>query len=226
MKTMYNIKRLILILISVILIIISSGCAHDILYVRNNSYCFPNYPGAIKRVAVLDFEGSSAQKSRMITNLIMIELINKGIEVVEREQIYRVIDEQAMSINGFVELSDTQKAEKLGKILNADLIITGNIVESVSNMGYQQYQRNYYYMMPDIYLITRAIDTKTGAVVWEGTNRAFLWMQRGKYGNSLTVFKEVTKELVDSILSKKTDKKNIRYVDRNIISRYNVSGAR
>jgi len=55
-----------------------------------------------------------------------VGLMNRGIEVVERQKVYALVQEQMMATSNFVDLSDRQKAFKLGKMLNADVIFYGD----------------------------------------------------------------------------------------------------
>ena len=85
--------------------------------------------GFCARVAVIDFEsiGDDPNIGRGVTEIVRTELIKTGkYEVVERALLNKVLEEQKFQIS---DLVDPTKAVELGKLLGADLILTGSVVK-------------------------------------------------------------------------------------------------
>jgi len=81
------------------------------------------------RVAVIDFEsiGDDPNIGRGVTEIVRTELIKTGsYEVVERALLNKIIEEQRFQLS---DLVDPSKAVELGKLLGADLILTGSVVK-------------------------------------------------------------------------------------------------
>ncbi|MFH1009567.1 MAG: CsgG/HfaB family protein [Candidatus Latescibacterota bacterium] len=81
------------------------------------------------RVAVIDFEsiGDDPNIGRGVTEIVRTELIKTGnYEVVERALLNKIIEEQRFQLS---DLVDPTKAVELGKLLGADLILTGSVVK-------------------------------------------------------------------------------------------------
>jgi curli biogenesis system outer membrane secretion channel CsgG len=92
------------------------------------------------RVAVIDFEsiGDDPNIGRGVTEIVRTELIKTGsYEVVERALLNKIIEEQRFQLS---DLVDPSKAVELGKLLGADLILTG----SVANWHKLYHQRPLY----------------------------------------------------------------------------------
>ncbi len=89
-------------------------------------------PTSLVSVAIARFSTSgNIQDSEAVEITISDGLINalafsQGIRVVEREKLYEGLDELRMSAEGML---DSTTAFKLGKIVGAQIIITGNIVK-------------------------------------------------------------------------------------------------
>ena len=81
------------------------------------------------RVAVIDFEsiGDDPNIGRGVTEIVRTELIKTGnYEVVERALLNKIIEEQRFQLS---DLVDPSRAVELGKLLGADLILTGSVVK-------------------------------------------------------------------------------------------------
>ncbi|MFH1414977.1 MAG: FlgO family outer membrane protein [Elusimicrobiota bacterium] len=84
------------------------------------------------RIAVQDFTNlNQSAKDNNIGGTVSAMLITRFVqsgyyEVVEREQLYKVIKEAEISMRG---LSDPDSAKKIGKIVNADIIVLGSVSE-------------------------------------------------------------------------------------------------
>ena len=100
-----------------LLVAITSG----ITFAAETAFC--------TRVAVIDFEsiGDDPNIGRGVTEIVRTELIKTGkYEVVERALLNKIIEEQRFQLS---DLVDPSKAVELGKMLGADLILTGSVVK-------------------------------------------------------------------------------------------------
>lgn len=80
----------------------------------------------IKKVAVVDFIGQGRSGSQMAT-LVQSKLIETNyFEIIERDKISRILEEQNMSMSGVV---DDNTAVELGKLLGVDAMIFGEVTE-------------------------------------------------------------------------------------------------
>ncbi len=84
-------------------------------------------------IAVMTFkEPAGSGAGSLVADNIILDLQVKGYNVVDREQIERVMREQGMLAKGKTQLTDLEVSKKLGKLINADYIIYGAITEYVS----------------------------------------------------------------------------------------------
>lgn len=116
----------------------------------------------VKSVMILPFTESYSDgsayghgESQTITEepiqIIAMELINSNVKVVERALLNGILTEQKLSLSGIME---SQDYEKIGKLVNADLIITGSISISKA-VGSRKGQ-----------ISVRVIDIATGNIVY------------------------------------------------------------
>lgn len=158
-------------------------------------------PGNYKRAATMGF------RDPLFHEALNVSLMNRGIEVVERQKLYALVQEQQMADSKFVELADREKAFKLGKMVNADVIFYGDDLFSTQRYEYAPAMpltlflpipiygtlimagvagqktmeanktgvvQNYGGVWFDLYAYCssgatlRAVDTRTGEIVWVG----------------------------------------------------------
>jgi TolB-like protein len=99
-------------------------------------------------IAVLNFEAKnvSHETAEAVADILSTELFNtKRFEVIERQAITRILEEQKLQMTGITDMS---QAAEIGKVLNVKKIMIG----SVSKLG-QTYIIN-----------TRLVDVQTGAM--------------------------------------------------------------
>ncbi|MBN1897293.1 MAG: hypothetical protein JW827_00830 [Spirochaetes bacterium] len=83
--------------------------------------------GLKPRIAVLDLEakGVTEDEAGAVTDFLRTDLVNtKEFTVIERARMKDVLKEQQMSLSG---LTETEKAARVGKILNCRLIMVGSL---------------------------------------------------------------------------------------------------
>jgi hypothetical protein len=85
---------------------------------------------AVSRIAVLDFtqDAVTTKLSLSITEQLKLKLANRNrsIQIVERNYIDRILEEQRLGLN---PLFDETKAVDIGKLVSADAIVTGILIE-------------------------------------------------------------------------------------------------
>jgi len=80
-----------------------------------------------KRVAILDFTAENTTKTyaNAVRNLFEVELHKtSAFDIVERNQMETILNEQGMQMSGCI---DTACAVQIGKMLSAELIVTGSV---------------------------------------------------------------------------------------------------
>ena len=150
-----------------LLLLIAAGCARDTLYVHSVAYRSPDQPEA-KKIAVVDFAGEGGQA---IADMMTVHLFRAGYSVVERDRIHDVILEAQMTIEGFKEMSDIEKAQRLGRILDADVIVTGRLLKLrppayAARKDFLTGEVRYRYPLAGAQIAARAIEARTGEVTW------------------------------------------------------------
>jgi len=81
------------------------------------------------RVAVIDFQsiGDDPNIGRAVTEIIRTELVKTGkYKVVERALLDKILEEQKLQVSGLV---DPDEAVEIGKMLRADLILSGSVAK-------------------------------------------------------------------------------------------------
>lgn len=150
-----------------LVLLLLPGCARDTLYVHSVAYRSKEQPAA-QKIAVVDFAGEGGQA---IADMMTVHLFRSGFLVVERDRIYDVIREAQMTLDGFKEMSDIDKAQRLGRVLDADVIVTGRLLK-LSPPAYAGYRESptgpvkYRYALAGGQIAARAIEAKSGKVIW------------------------------------------------------------
>ncbi len=171
-------------MLSIALSFAALGCWEDVLTVDSTSlHARPVEKKA--KVAVLDFAGKGGQA---IADLMTMNLFKAGYEVVERDRIRELIFEQQIGVEGYKEMSDVEKARRLGRITNADYLFTGELVKA----SYPRYSKPHWwlieaaetqvaYTQARLDIVARAVDAKTGEIVWIGRSNVTCKAGRGKW---------------------------------------------
>ena len=104
------------------------------------------------RLAVIEFKevdsvSQSQNMGSMVSEIFTTEVVNSAaFKIVEREQLKKILQEHTIVQVGIV---DTTQAQKLGKMLGADAIITGSVMKIGKNLR----------------IDARVIEVKTGIIV-------------------------------------------------------------
>jgi hypothetical protein len=87
-----------------------------------------------KKIAVLDFgikENKNSENQKLAMNELITKLVQSGqFIVVEREKIDMILQEHQLIDSGLLEQNE---AKKLGKLVAADVVLTGNMIKEGAN---------------------------------------------------------------------------------------------
>lgn len=170
------------------------GCGHS--YNR----FFVGWPEGISRmksVAVMPFENLTAfpNAGEIVSELFTSELYSSGkFNVLESEQIKRILDEKGIEFPKVIDRSFTQE---IGSVLGVDGVFFG----SVSEYWYRVRMEETREEEPAVGFNVRLVDVKTGAVVWASS------CSRSSY--SVFVYQRDSLNRVAQIIAKKMVKKLI-----------------
>lgn len=147
--------------------------------------------GAIKRVAVLSFNGP---RGDLAADLMTQSLLEHGADVVERQRLDSVMREQSLTASSAF---DPSTARQLGKLLGVDALFVGTVAESTPQSSYivnqsenprtttitpvsggTVYSEGSVLGMPNsqllsttanVSLLSRMVDVQTGSVMWSAS---------------------------------------------------------
>jgi curli biogenesis system outer membrane secretion channel CsgG len=103
----------------------------------------PNYNfQSHKKIAVLPFKGKAYDASstpyfiaeEQIGDMFATRLMGIGFSIVERTQLQAILNELQLSATGLLDKSDLNK---IGKLMNIDMLVAGNLDKSKLNQSYQ-----------------------------------------------------------------------------------------
>ncbi|OVE76795.1 hypothetical protein BVX98_04745 [bacterium F11] len=99
-----------------------TGCAHNGPVTLNKDYDFSK----VKRVAVMGFEsmGGVEESGPSFTSIFEKLLLRAGYQMVEREKVARVIDEQNFQFSGAV---NPRQVIEIGRILGVEALVLGHV---------------------------------------------------------------------------------------------------
>jgi hypothetical protein len=107
----------------------------------------------------------------LYSNALAAAFSAKGASLVERNQINALVLEQRLAANELMDLSDKEKAQRLGKLLKADLLVQGSVF--IEKGGYRTPDNgNKPFFSDTTGMTVSAIDATTGEVVWLNTTIA------------------------------------------------------
>jgi hypothetical protein len=171
------VKRITLLIVTAAL----AGCATPEIAVNSHADF-----GKIQRVAVATFGGPAGD---IAADMLSQDLLNRGADVVERQRLDALLDEQHLGSN---HVLDPATIKKVGKILGVDAIFVGNVVSNVPSQSYLvTTSRRHSYTtvtpvgsggvtgleIPDSQVVTsaaqsaliaRMVDVESGSILWSG----------------------------------------------------------
>lgn len=162
--------------------------------------------------------------NRLFLEAFQVELMKRGFEVVEREKFTKLVNEQMLVRGEMANLSDREKAMRLGKMMNVDVVFYADALINRSRYTYdpppfvsraralaEQTKANesgvvegvgFYtiYAYHDVGATVRAIDARTGEIVWVGYRMLAVCEEVTKKSpTALTSFSAI-KDLCGSVL--------------------------
>lgn len=102
------------------------------------------------RIAVLplrDQAGKLCHSGAVLADRLILELVRRGVEVIERSRLEEVLAELKLAQTGAI---DPSSVKRLGKILGADAVVTGTVVELVDG---------------EVEVLARLVHVETGRVL-------------------------------------------------------------
>jgi hypothetical protein len=181
--------------LSMLIMTMSTGCRTYEITQFDNEAIVTFRPAAYKRAAIITHhqEGSGHKQNKLFLEAFQVELMKRGIEVVEREKFEKLVNEQLLIQGELADLSDREKALRVGKLLNVDVVFYGDALENQSYYTYEpvfllsseaqarilQEQANQSGVVEDVGrfkihayhnvgVTVRAIDASSGEIVWVG----------------------------------------------------------
>jgi len=155
-------------LLYLFLFIFFSGCATTEEFVRPGTD-FQKY----KRIAVLPLSDYPLQigSGMQVADIIEMELLKRGIDIVDRSRINQIINEQTVGLSGVI---DESSAPKVGELLGVKCILTGSINEygtTVTNIQVVAGAAPAYMPVSTAGITLKLIDTETSQIVWSASAR-------------------------------------------------------
>ena len=142
--------------------LITSGCS-DSLSVQTQSFR-QKTSNNIKRVAVVDFAGNGGQA---IADILTMHLARCGYEVVDRQNIHDLLGKAINPIeSGKTTATVTERLSKMGKLLNVDAVITGDLINIRPPRYVPGKENRLMYEVAVCELSARAFDVRTHEVFW------------------------------------------------------------
>jgi len=194
--------------------LLNTACS-DSLSIQTRSFQAQDLSN-VKTVAVVDFAGDFGGQA--IADILTMELMKADYQVVERDNLRRVIEEQKMGAedSSKLDLTEKERLALIGRNITADLIITGELVR-LSPVRYDREAEDRVKFPPATCEITaRAVDNVTSRVIWTCVVNVTARAHDGTYVRPLDWITEACAELVESLKNPKYKDKNNSYQGRQI----------
>lgn len=143
-----------------------SFCSNNSKLVKGNIYKISNkIDFKSGKFAIFPFKSSSEGKTfssriatdgNAIADILTIQMLYKGYNIIEREKLDKILEEKSISQSGLTETEDSYK--NLGKLLGVDFIIYGSVIQ----YDYTSEQGKWYISLG---VTARVIHVVTGKVV-------------------------------------------------------------
>jgi len=170
-----------------------SGCA-DTLSVHARS--FRQHPSdPVRRVAVVDFAGNTGQAA---ADMLTMHLQRAGYDVVERQYLSDMLRGALRPLEeGQTDATLTERVGKMGKLLNADAVITGDLVTLKAPRYERKSSERLKYSGAVCELAARAFDVRTREVFWTAVINVTATAKNGEYLGILAYMDEACAELAE-----------------------------
>ena len=175
------------------------GCKKDTVSVQMQSFC-QKQDQPIRRVAVVDFAGEAGQA---IADILSMHLARCGYEIVERQNIDDLLGKAINPIaEGETSATITERLNTMGKLLNAVVIITGDLVNIRPPFYMPDSKReNLIYEGAICQISARAFSVRTREIFWTGVVNVVASAKTGENLGLLGYIDQACYELVESFRS-------------------------
>jgi hypothetical protein len=196
------------------------GCVQETMISTiqaNRSGAFAVRPG--QKVALVAFTGD---KGAGLADLMSIEFLRHGVDVVERNVLDRVIAEVRRTEAGLYnnDLSDAEIIRQIGRITEADWVVVGDTAASdpdtIRYLKGDTGRKSPVFRFAYAQLSVRAFSTRTGEVVWWGTCETTTQAPFGSDVNIMDHLRVSARRAVDSMLNPQINRYSLRAVGRRI----------
>lgn len=168
-----------------------SGCAKDAIGLQSSFTHAGVAPrGTTDRVAVLDFEGVGGSA---FADVLAQEMMRAKYNAVERSALRAVVDEREIGSKTADGLNLNALRRDVGAVTHASVHLMGAMVEQVDALeptGTSTAGAN------SVFVTCRAVDPKTGQILWTGVVKAGAFMGRGDRVGPLTAWRTAAREIV------------------------------
>ena len=157
--------------------------------------------GPVKRVAVVDFAGEAGQA---VADMLTMHLNRQGFQVVERQYLNDLLRGGVQPIKeNQTDATLTERLSKVGKLLNADAIITGDLIKLQYTLFERADKDRLKYEGATCELSARAFDVRTREVFWVTIINVTASAKDGKQLGPLDHISEACAELAESFATSK-----------------------
>ncbi len=175
------------------ILLAASGCSSSVM----KPYLRPDADfTSIRKVAVLPIENFTSKRfaDKKIGSLIIIELLSRGIEVIEPGEVIAALSRQKIRSVSRISLEDIVS---LGRVLNVDAVMIGSIETFSINRGISV-------SYPEVSINLTLTESEEGVTlwsVWHTTGGADFWTRHfGTEGRTLDeAASDVVREALDTV---------------------------
>ena len=147
-----------------------SGCGHQHKSIIMNSH---DHNIRQYNYVVLPFKSSLPEEQEekyknapeILKELVEANLLSSGINVISRDNIDLLIDEEIFRSTGFTK----EHRSKIGNMLNADAVVVGTVNNFFSGNDFKKHDE-YYGRYTTVGFTVKAIHVETGSILWSITN--------------------------------------------------------
>jgi len=132
----------------------------------------------------------TAYPGKLVTDRLVSKLVNnKYYTIIERKQIAKILEEQALALSGVI---DSDKAVEVGRLLGAEGMVMGSGTYSVQDRGkWETYKekkvekkRYRVYRQVDTQITFKIVNITTGKIIASQTNRASTGKTNNRYSGT------------------------------------------
>ena len=143
----------------------------------------------LRKVAVLPLENYTSVEyaDEKIGSLVIMELLSRGIDVIEPGEVGRVLEELRVRSVSSVPRSELRR---MGELLDIQTVMTGSV-------GRYDLSRGITVSYPEVALHLMLLDTDSGSILWSAwhtTGGASFWTRH--FGTENPTLEEVSKEVI------------------------------